>query len=167
MTFNEENIIVRKVKPEDNLELAKLIKEVFVEYDAPKIGTVYSDPTTDNLFQLFRTPKSVLWVAEKKGNEILGCCGIYPTKGLPETCVELVKFYLSPAARGKGIGKRLMELSIQSAIKYGYRSLYIESLKEFSTAVHIYEKQGFKKLSKQIGKSGHPTCNIWMLKEIN
>ena len=139
MTLNKENIIIRKVKPEDNLELATLIREVFVEHDAPKIGTVYSDPTTDNLNQLFKKSKSLLWVATDDKN-ILGCCGIYPTEGLPESCAELVKFYLAPAARGKGIGKKLMEQSINSAIEFGYHSLYIESLEEFSAAVRIYEK---------------------------
>lgn len=160
-----ENITFRKIRTSDNNVLATTIRNVFDEYNAPKIGTVYSDPTTDNLFQLFKTPKSVLWVAEE-GKNILGCCGIYPTDGLPAGCVELVKFYLTPEARGKGIGKKLMEQSIQSAIELGYQNMYIESLKEFGTAVRIYEKQGFKKLSKQIGKSGHPTCNIWMFKEL-
>lgn len=33
---------------------------------------------------------------------------IYPTNGLPDGYAELVKLYLSPAARGKGIGNTLM-----------------------------------------------------------
>lgn len=156
---------IRKVIKDDNLLLAKMIRQVFHEYNAPHNGTVYSDPTTDNLFELFQVEKSLLWVAETD-NEIVGCCGIYPTIGLPENCTELVKFYLSAGSRGKGIGKILIEKSIESAKGFGYSEIYLESLPEFSKAVSIYEKQGFIKLDRPLGKSGHSSCNIWMLKKL-
>jgi len=156
---------IRKVNKDDNLFLAKMIRQVFDEHNAPKKGTVYSDPTTDNLFELFQVEKSLLWVAEID-KEIVGCCGIYPTIGLPKNCAELVKFYLSAKSRGKGIGKILMKKSVESARELGYSELYIESLPEFSNAVSIYEKQGFLKLDQRLGESGHTTCNIWMLKKL-
>lgn len=162
----EQNTIIRQVRKEDNAALAGIIKEVFEEHDAPRIGTVYSDPRTNNLFELFQTSKSVLWVAETD-NVITGCCGIYPTEGLPEYYAELVKFYLSQKARGKGIGKELMERSIRSAIEFGYKKLYLESLSQFLKAVHIYEKQGFQRLDRPLGYSGHSTCNIWMIKDLS
>jgi putative acetyltransferase len=161
----EQNTIIRQVRKADNSALAKVIREVFLEHDAPRIGTVYSDPTTDNLFELFRTPKSILWVAESN-SIILGCCGIYPTEGLAEDYAELVKFYLSQKARGKGTGKKLMERCVSSAKEFGYKKLYLESLSQFSKAVSIYEKQGFRKLSQPLGNSRHSTCNIWMTKEL-
>ena len=99
---------IRHIKKDDNVFLAKMIRSVFDEYNAPQVGTVYSDPTTDNLFELFQTEKSILWVAEIE-HEIIGCCGIYPTVGLPKNCTELVKFYIKEKSRGKGIGKLLME----------------------------------------------------------
>ena len=156
---------IRKVNKNDNFFIAKMIRKVFVEHNAPQKGTVYSDPTTDNLFELFQVKKSLLWVAEVDG-EIVGCCGIYPTIGLPENCVELVKFYISAKSRGKGIGKILMGKSIESARDLGYSELYLESLPKFSNAISIYEKQGFLKLDQPLGKSGHITCNIWMLKKL-
>lgn len=156
---------IRQIKKEDNLSLATMIREVFHEHDAPQQGTVYSDPTTDNLYDLFQTEKSMLWVAEID-NEVVGCCGIYPTIGLQKNCVELVKFYLSAKSRGKGIGKTLMEKSIESAREFGYSELYLESLPIYSKAVSIYEKQGFVKLDKPLGDSGHTTCDIWMLKQL-
>lgn len=156
---------IRKVNKDDNFFLAKMIRQVFYEHNAPQKGTVFSDPTTDNLFELFQVEKSFLWVAEVDG-EVVGCCGIYPTIGLPENCVELVKFYLSDKSRGKGIGKILMEKSIESARELGYSELYLESIPEYSNAIRIYEKQGFLKLDKPLGESGHTTCNIWMLKKL-
>jgi len=156
---------IRHIKKDDNVFLAKMIRSVFDEYNAPQVGTVYSDPTTDNLFELFQTEKSILWVAEIE-HEIIGCCGIYPTSGLPKNCAELVKFYIKEKSRGKGIGKLLMEKSIESAKEMGYSAIYLESLPDFSMAISIYEKQGFKHLDQPMGESGHTSCNIWMVKEI-
>ena len=157
---------LRLVQPADNPVLAQLIKAVFIEYNAPKEGTVYSDPTTNKLYDLFLEEKSVLWVAEDNNGKIVGCCGIYPTEGLPENCAELVKFYISSEGRGKGFGKELMSQSILSAKEMGYSKIYIESLPEFANAVRIYEKQGFEKLAEPLGNSGHTSCDIWMLKEL-
>lgn len=156
---------IRPIKESDNAALALLIRAAFDEYDAPKKGTVYSDPTTDNLFELFHKKKSVLWVAELEGI-VVGCCGLYPTVGLPNNCVEIVKFYLSKPSRGKGIGKSLLERTIESAVELGYLQLYIESLPEFSNAVQMYKKLGFLVLNDPLGSSGHTSCNIWMIKNL-
>ena len=149
----------------DNSLLSKLIREVFHEFNAPEKGTVYSDPTTDNLYALFHKPGAVLWVAEISG-EVLGCCGVYPTEGLEKDCAELAKFYLSGKIRGKGIGKQLMLQCFQSAKEMQYKKLYLESMPQFSMAVSMYEKYGFTQLDGPLGNSGHTTCSIWMTKEL-
>lgn len=159
------SITIRKIQKTDNAQLAKIIRSCFHDFQVATEGTVYVDPTTDDLFQLFQPENSVLFVAEIE-EKLCGCCGIYPTEGLPENCAELVKFYLHKDFRGSGIGRKLMEASINFAKETGYKSIYIESLPEFSTAVSIYEKQGFEFLEKPMENSGHSGCNLWMLKQL-
>jgi len=159
------NSTLRKIIKEDNLALAKMIRQVFIEHDAPQNGTVFSDPTTDHLFELFQVEKAVLWVLEING-EVVGCCGVYPTDGLPEKCVELVKFYISKEARGLGFGLKLMQKCFESALGFGFQSIYIESLPEYSKAVEMYKKAGFEQLKNPLGNSGHPACNLWFLKNL-
>ncbi len=158
-------IVLRKVHKSDNEKLAEIIRSCFHDFKVSTAGTVYEDLTTDHLFELFSEQSSGLFVAEIEG-EIAGCCGIFPTEGLPEHCAELVKFYVNKNFRGKGIGKMLMEKSIEFAKNAGFKSIYIESLPEFSTAVSIYEKQGFTYLEKPLGNSGHSGCNLWMIKHL-
>ncbi|WP_113635740.1 GNAT family N-acetyltransferase [Nubsella zeaxanthinifaciens] len=155
-------ITIRNLTKADNPVIAELIREVFREFKIDKPGTVYTDPTTDALYELFDVEGAIYWLAEEDG-ELLGGCGIYPTEGLPKGCVELVKFYLSSKARGKGLGKLLMEKSIESAKTMGYTSVYLESFPELSTAVGMYEKAGFKKLDQPMGCSGHYACTLWMV----
>lgn len=155
---------IRKIQAQDNAAVARMIRDVFEEHDAPTCGTVYSDPTTDTLFEVFQRDQSVYFVA-LVGERIVGGCGIYPTKGLPEGYAELVKFYLSADARGKGIGRELMERSFEAAEKMGYQNLYLESLPVFDKAVRIYEKQGFKRLEEPLS-SEHPGCDLWFVRAL-
>lgn len=156
---------IRQIEQHDNAELAELIRKVFRELGIDRPGTVYTDPTTDHLFELFTMPGSVYWVAEENG-ELMGGCGIYPTKGLPEGCAELVKFYVSSHYRGKGVGKSLLQQSIRSARELGYTQLYLESFPELEKAVGMYEKAGFRSIGAPLGNSGHSACTLWMIKKM-
>ncbi|WP_207432498.1 GNAT family N-acetyltransferase [Sabulibacter ruber] len=159
------NVSFRPIEEKDNPLLVDLIRKVFREFKIDKPGTVYTDPTTDALYQLFQTPGSAYLVAEQEG-EIIGGCGVYPTDGLPEGCAELVKFYLAAETRGQGIGYQLMQQNIALAKELGYKQLYLESFPELAKAVSMYEKAGFKPLPHALGNSGHYACNIWMLKDL-
>ena len=158
-------ILFRQIEKSNNTEIAGLIRGVFREFGVDRPGTVYTDPTTDHLYELFRHPGSVYWIAEVDGT-MAGGCGIYPTPGLPEGCAELVKFYLSEPFRGKGTGRALMEKCFESARELGYRQLYLETLPELGKAVGMYEKAGFRYLNGPLGNSGHFACTIRMLKEL-
>lgn len=160
------SIRIREVEEKDNEVLAQIIRSAFEEFDAPKTGTVYSDPTTDELYELFSSQKqSILLVAEDE-NEVIGCCGIYPTEGLPKGYAELLKFYLKKSARNRGIGKQLFEASMAKSFQLGYKHLYIESQPSFAKAVNLYKSYGFNFLNHSLGKSGHDNCDIWMIKEL-
>ena len=158
-------INLRHIAPIDNEPLAELIRGIFREFKIDKPGTVYTDPTTDHLYELFNQPPAIYWVAEEDG-ELLGGCGIYPTLGLPDGCAELVKLYVKSASRGRGTGYMLMQQCIDSARELGYRQLYLETLPELGKAVSMYERAGFRRLSERLGNSGHFGCNIWMLMEL-
>jgi len=156
---------IRPIEPADNEALAKVIRTALAEFGANKPGTVYFDPTTDALFELFRTPNSFYYVALVDG-KVVGGCGIFPTDNLPDGTCELVKLYLAKEARGTGLGKQLMEISLSWAKENGYTQVYLESMPELAKAVSIYEKVGFKALDHPLGNSGHCGCDIWMLKKL-
>ncbi len=164
--LNNNSIIFRPIEEKDNMELAILIRSIFEEYNAPKTGSVYDDEQTDNLYQAFIGINAEYWVVESE-HKIVGGCGFYPTKGLPESCAEIVKFYFDSQLRGKGIGSRLLKMIEQKAFKAGYKQLYIESFGHFKEAVYLYEKQGYKKLDSPMGASGHHATTIHLLKNLS
>ena len=160
-----QNIVIRGLRQEDNQRIAQIIRSVLSEFNANKPGTVYYDPTTDDLFTLFQTPKSAYFIAEIN-DEIVGGAGVFPTPDLPKSCCELVKLYLMPQARGKRVGKALIEKCFDAAKQFGYTSMYLETMPELRTAVGLYEQLGFKYLKNAVGNSGHFGCDIWMMKEL-
>lgn len=156
---------IRTLRKEDNKAIAAIIRSVLAEFKANKPGTVYYDLTTDDLFSLFQTKQSAYFVATMN-DEIVGGSGVYPTPGLPAGCCELVKIYLMPQARGKGVGKALMQQCFSAAKDFGYTNMYLETMPELNTAVGMYEQLGFKYLQGAMGNSGHFGCDIWMIKEL-
>ncbi len=161
-----KNICIRPIRATDNASIASIIRRTLAEFGANKPGTVYFDPTTDDLFKLFSAPDSAYFIAEMNGN-IVGGSGVFPTQGLPEGCCELVKLYLLSEMRGQGLGLMLMEKCFQKAIDLGFSEMYLETMPELRTAIGLYEKAGFTFLPGPMGKSGHFGCDLWMIKHLH
>lgn len=160
-----DQIRIRNIEANDNDSLAQLIRLTLKEFGANHPGTVYFDDSTDHLFEMFETPRSVYYVAELN-NEIVGGGGIFPTAGLPNDTCELVKMYLYPKVRGIGLGSKLIQKCIHYAKEAGYKNIYIETMPELKQALKTYEKFGFRYIDHAMGNSGHFGCELWMLKGV-
>lgn len=157
-------ITVRLIAPGDNAALARAIRDTLAEFGAAKPGTAYYDEATDHLHELFsQTPRSAYFVAEVNG-EVLGGGGIFPTANLPADTVELVKLYLLPAARGRGVGKTLIDYCLQAARANAH--VYLETTEELTQAIPLYERLGFRYLPQALGNSGHFGCQVWMIRAV-
>lgn len=157
-----QKIKIRKIEKRDNKTIASIIRSTLEEFGANKPGTVYYDNTTDSLFELFEhTPGSVYYVAEYN-NEVVGGGGIFPSSGLPDGTCELVKMYLLKKVRGMGLGRLLIQKSIDFAKDYGYTTVYLETMPELKLALKAYEKMGFQYTDKALGNTGHFGCDLFM-----
>lgn len=158
-------VMIRTIEPTDDAALGQLIRSVLAEFKANKPGTVYFDESTNHLSEIFEDPKSAYWVIIAD-NKLIGGGGIFPTSGLPAGTCELVKLYLYPEARGKGLGKALMEKCFEEAKNLGFDHVYLESMPELNHAVSLYERMGFEHQCAALGNSGHFGCDIWMIKKL-
>src|SRR5688572_9610848 len=159
------DLCIRNIQPPDNPFIATIIRHTLAEFGANKPGTVYFDATTDSLYELCQKQGAAYFIA-LLNNEIVGGGGIYPTDGLPADTCELVKMYLLPQARGTGLGKTLIEKSLNFASEAGYKNVYLETMPELKQAQKVYAKFGFDYLKGPMGNSGHTGCSLWMLKKI-
>jgi putative acetyltransferase len=159
------SISIRNIQESDNEILANIVRQTMEEFGVNRPNTVYFDPTTDTLYELFLKEGAVYNVAEIDG-QIVGGAGIYPTDQLPPDTCELVKMYLIPSARGLGLGRMLIEKCLQQARELGYKYVYLETMPELKQATNMYEKFGFHYLNGPMGNSGHTGCQLWMIKKL-
>jgi len=162
---NESVLHLRRIQPTDNQSLAKIIRSSLAEFGADHPGTVFFDPTTDALYELFREERSAYFVAEYN-RQIVGGGGIFPTRGLPADTCELVKMYLIPEVRGKRFGSSIIRQCLKAAADIGFGRIYLESMPELKQALKVYEKFGFEYLTAPLGNTGHFGCDLWMLRQL-
>jgi putative acetyltransferase len=74
--------------------------------------------------------------------------------------------YLHKTARGKGLGRLLINECLEKARQLGYKKIYLETMPELGKAVSVYEKFGFSYLTGPMGNTGHFGCDVWMIKEL-
>jgi DNA-binding MarR family transcriptional regulator/GNAT superfamily N-acetyltransferase len=85
------------------------------------------------------------WIAEKDG-EVVGSVFV-TTKS--KTTAKLRLLYVEPAARGLGIGSRLVSECVRFARLAGYRKMVLWTQSELDAARHIYKKAGFRVVEKK------------------
>lgn len=155
---------IREIRPEDNQQVAKVVRQVLVEMGVPKVGTAYEDKSLDDMYGYYDQPKMVYFVVEEEG-KIIGCAGIGPLPGEPEIC-ELQKMYFLPEARGRGIGAAMMQTCLKYAKESGYKKCYLETLPYMEHARKLYARTGFEPLEGPMGNTGHYNCSVWMIKDL-
>ncbi len=64
------NYTIRKIEPKDNLEIASVIRNIFEELDAPKVGTAYADPHLNTLSEVYTAENEIYfrWLWHRKFN---------------------------------------------------------------------------------------------------
>ncbi|MGH9703474.1 MAG: bifunctional helix-turn-helix transcriptional regulator/GNAT family N-acetyltransferase [Candidatus Acidiferrales bacterium] len=102
--------------------------------------------------QNFDPKKERCWIAERDG-EIIG--SVFVVKQ-PDQIAKLRLLYVEPAARGLGIGRRLVEECIRFARQTGYRKITLWTQSNLTAARAIYEKTGFRLVKEEPNHSfGH------------
>lgn len=157
---------IRKIEKQDNPAVAGVIRTVLREHNVPKVGTAYADASLDCMFETYSLPSSVYFVVVQDG-KVTGGAGIAPLQNGPAGTCELQKMYFLPEARGLGIGAAMMERCLDSAKAFGFTKCYLETMPYMEAAQKLYKKYGFEYISAPLGNTGHVSCPVWMLKNLD
>ncbi|NQD38161.1 GNAT family N-acetyltransferase [Permianibacter sp. IMCC34836] len=87
----------------------------------------------------YRQPGGDFFAVQRAGT-LVGTMGFVPIDA--DTC-ELRKMYLLAAARGCGLGRRLLTLAETEVRQRGYRFMQLETASVLKEAVALYERHGY------------------------
>ena len=126
-------------------------------------GTAYFDDTLDHLSAFYSQDGRAYYVLLREGT-VIGGVGFAQFEGFPDCC-ELQKLYLADAAKGSGLGYRLVRFLEDRARERGYRRIYLETHTHLQAAIHIYAKLGYEEIERPASVV-HSTMNRFYLKEL-
>ncbi|MFT7561147.1 MAG: putative acetyltransferase [Flavobacteriales bacterium] len=159
------NYEIKEIKPQHDAKICEIIKSVGEEYGAIGEGFGPSDPEANTMSQNYKDDSSSKYLVATINDTIVGGSGVASFNGSYEIC-ELRKLFLLPESRGLGLGKRLTEDCLTYAKSKGYKKCYLDTLKNMTSAISLYENLGFQYLDKPFEGTIHNGCDVWMLKEL-
>jgi len=103
------------------------------------------------------TPGGHIFMAENDAGEPIGCVGL---KAMDDGGFEVVKMTVAEAARGTGLGRRLMQACIDRARASGAPRLYLETNAGLGPALALYRAAGFTDIPPR--DTAYSRCDVWM-----
>lgn len=158
-------MIIREIQPEDNQSIETIMTNCFKEFGMPISGSSLEDDDVKHMYEGFQGNRAMYYVIEGNG-KVFGGGGVKQLQGAANDTCELQKMYFHPDARGKGFGKKMLDMCIKTAKDFKYRFCYLESASQLKSAIELYEKNGFEHLESPLGNTGHAICGVYMLKEL-
>ncbi|AOA58090.1 GNAT family N-acetyltransferase [Acinetobacter larvae] len=158
---------LRLIKAQDNAAIAQIIRQVSQEFGlAAASGFAVADAVLDDLYHFYNQEHAQYWVVVDVHDQIYGGGGCAALQG-DNSLLEIQKMYFLSALRGHGFAKKILQHCFDFAQQHGFSGCYLETTKNLSQAVGLYEKLGFEQLDQPRGETGHShACEIRMLKAL-
>lgn len=138
------NIKIRLITDADNPVIAEIIRTNLKKFHLDIPGTAYFDTELDCLSKYYSAlPEKRAYFIAENDNKIIGGVGVAEFESI-DRCAEIQKLYLTDAAKGKGLGRMLMQTAENFAKDRNYKKLYLETHSSLKAAIRLYEKLGFK-----------------------
>ena len=128
----------------------KIIYSVLHEYDLSQ----YTHSTDTDLEDIEKAYQNGYFGMIKNiAGRYVGTFGLYQ---LSETTCEIRKMYLLSEARGKGLGKWMVNVLLGKAKELGYQKVELETASVLTEAIGLYKKIGFKEIT---ASNASPRCD--------
>ncbi len=90
----------------------------------------------------------------------VGCCALLAIR---PGVFEVGKMTVAEEYRGMGIGREMLEYTVEQGKALGAESLYLETNTKLVDAIHLYESMGFQHLpSERVVASPYERANVFM-----
>lgn len=166
MTETPNKPLIRPIDPKDNAAVKALVLDTLAEFGLFGEGFAGVDAELNDMHGAYDNDLSAYYVVEMNG-QVVGVGGYAPLLGTePGTVAELRKMYLTPALRGQGVGRQLIERCLAETQALGYQTMYLETVPGMQAAQSLYQKHGFTRTEARMGDTGHSNCSVTMARSL-
>lgn len=89
----------------------------------------------------YSPPGGALLLARDRDGTAVGCVAMRPLE--PPSVCELKRLYVTPAGRGRTLGRALVDAIVKAAVSAGYQEMRLDTLSDMAAARAIYAAAGF------------------------
>ncbi len=159
------DVTIRPISAADDEAMGTIARQNLKAFGLDIPGTAYWDPEIMHLSEFYGAApeRRSYFVALDADGVLLGGGGLAEFEPLEGTA-ELQKLYLGDAAKGHGLGTRMVGLIEDRARELGYTRLYLETHSALKAAIHLYEKLGYERVDPV--SPSHATMDHFYIKAL-
>lgn len=133
------DVTVRPAVASDVPAVLALVRATLAEFGMALGEGASSDAMLEALPDAWTSHGGAFFVAEAAGALV----GTAAVERLADGDFELQKMFLAPAARGHGVGRRLLDACLGVARAKGAHRVVLDTANQMTAAIAFYEKAGF------------------------
>ena len=146
---------IRRARPDDHPAVARELAE-YLGFIGDTLDADGLDHDIAHWQQEYDGISGVLLLVVDPAGEVVGTAAV---RVLEPGVGELKRMWLRPALQGRGLGRRLMDRSLEEARRFGCRTLRLDTQAKLASAVRLYRAYGFSDIQPY---NDNPRANIWM-----
>ena len=133
------------------LLMAEYMDEIERRLGGPFDHARYPDPSPAEL----EPPRGLLLVA-LDGDDPVACGAV---RVIEAGVAEIKRMYVTPRARGHGLGRTLLGELERSAVELGCRTVRLDTMAQMAEAAALYRGAGYEPIADY---NGNPLASVWM-----
>jgi len=137
-----QGIVYKKIDTDEETAEAKELIIEYAQWLNLDLCFQNFDDELNNFPEKYKEPDGAFIIA-KENNNIIGCVGIRKIE--PKIC-EMKRLFVNDNYKGKGIGKKLVEMIIEEAKIKNYERIRLDTINTMDAALNIYYKNGFHRI---------------------
>ena len=130
--------------------LNKEIKRHFPELNISELMSEHDYDDVRRKFPGDHVPPNGCLLIATIADQVAGCVAV---GRLSDTICEMRTMFVRPQFRGAGVGRRLAEASLEEAVKLGYETMRLDTLRFMTGALQLYTSLGFYEIEPYLDMS--------------
>ena len=146
---------IRRARPEDHPAVARELGE-YLAFIGDTLDADGLDHDIAHWQREYDGTTGVLLLVVDPAGEVVGTASV---RLLEPGTAELKRMWLRPACQGRGLGRRLLDASLDEARRLGCRALRLDSQTKLASAVNLYRAYGFTNIPPY---NDNRRADIWL-----